>query len=147
MAFNPKKYPPYWKQFSKWVRFERAGNYCETCGIRNGSVKISLREPKNAVLIVEPDKQEEFLATENWLADVPHKISKVVLTVAHLDHAEGVCRCRKNFGFKCAKPSHVLALCQACHLALDRPKHVAVRRKNLTRKKDKARLLFEKLER
>jgi len=110
MAFNRKNYPPYWAQFSKYIRFERAGNFCEQCGIENGTINA--------------------------------RGSKVVLTVAHLDNPGGVCRCRRSYGVKCAKPSHVLALCQACHLALDRDKHVAVRKKNTIAKKDAERGLF-----
>lgn len=113
MAFKRKNYPAYWKQFSEYIRFDRAGNKCERCGIENYSTN--------------------------------ERGSKVVLTVAHLDHASGVCRCRKQFGFKCAKPSHVRALCQRCHLNLDREKHIAVRQKNLAKKKDRERKLFENL--
>lgn len=113
MAFDPKNYPPYWRQFSEYIRFERAGNRCEMCGAENYSIN--------------------------------ERGSRVVLTVAHLDHPQGVCGCRRKFGFKCARPDHVLALCQACHLNLDRERHVAKRKKNLIRRKDGERGLFSVL--
>lgn len=28
-------YPKYWKQFSAYIRFERAGGKCEVCGVEN----------------------------------------------------------------------------------------------------------------
>lgn len=110
MPFDKRKYPPYWSQFSKHIRFERAGNKCEECGIENGTMNA--------------------------------RGAKVVLTVAHLDHDGGVCDCRRRTGRKCARPDHVKAMCQRCHLALDKPAHVAVRRKNLIRKKDQGRGLL-----
>lgn len=82
-------YPPYWKQFSEFIRFTRAEGYCEDCGIPNG-----FRRENGAV---------------------------VVLTVAHLDHDGGPCECLARLGRKCAKPSHVAALCQKCHNTLDAP--------------------------
>jgi len=36
MPIDRKRYPPYWKQLSKYVRFERAGGRCEQCGAKHG---------------------------------------------------------------------------------------------------------------
>ena len=144
MAFDKKKYPPYWKQFSEYIRFERAGGKCERCGVENGFLKIVSPYLDNGFEIVSPDDAAYLHEIASWLFDttpVPRR-SKIVLTVAHLDHAGGVCRCKKIFGFKCAKPSHVRALCQSCHLTLDRPKHLAVQAKNRVIKKDAARALL-----
>ena len=136
MAFNKNNYVSYWKQFSEYIRFERADNQCECrgiCGVKH-----------NQFLHLN----ERFFPTRCKNVNGKESVNsqkKVVLTVAHLDHKAGVCRCKKTYGFKCAKPDHVLALCQRCHLNLDRSKHIAVRRKNLIKKKDKARGLFKKL--
>lgn len=89
---DPTIYPPYWKQFSLYIRKERAADRCEQCDIVNGSINA--------------------------------RGSVVVLTAAHLDHAGGACDCKETTGRKCARPDHVLALCQACHLAMDLPKHI-----------------------
>jgi 5-methylcytosine-specific restriction endonuclease McrA len=50
----------------------------------------------------------------------PHPISgsKVVLTVAHLDHTPE----------NCADPDNLKALCQRCHLRYDREHHAKTRR-------------------
>ena len=114
MAFDSKNYSPYWKQFSLWVRFERAESKCEKCGIGNGEI------------------------SQNG--------GKVCLTVAHLDYEGGVCQCKAIYGFKCAKPSHVLALCNGCHLRMDLPMHIAKRTETLTKRKDANRGLLELME-
>jgi hypothetical protein len=56
----------------------------------------------------------------------PHPVtgSRVVLTVAHL------CRCRDREGRKCGEADHLAALCQRCHLSLDRADHLAHARAN-----------------
>lgn len=94
-----KRYAPYWKQFSEYIRFTRAENRCEKCGAENYQ---------------------------------PHPVtgSKVVLTVAHLDALDDVCDCEKFGGLKCAKPAHVLALCNRCHLVYDSERHKFNRRRN-----------------
>lgn len=35
MPIDYKKYPHNWKQVSKHIRFDRAGNHCEWCGAEN----------------------------------------------------------------------------------------------------------------
>lgn len=66
-------YPHCWKEISEFIRFYRAGNHCEFCGVLNH-------------------------------APHPHTGSRVVLTVAHLDHNP-----RNNY------LSNLAALCQRCH--------------------------------
>lgn len=74
---NRARYPKDWKQISKRIRHERAGNKCEWCPAENGK---------------------------------PHPItgSKVVLTVAHLDHTPENC-----------DDDNLKALCQRCHNRYD----------------------------
>ncbi len=145
MAFKKENYPPYWKMFSEYIRFERAGNKCERCGAKNGYLKFYSDFFDGGFYIIDADERSirniEYALKLNGVKK--YRISKIVLTVAHLDHARGVCRCKKTYGFKCAKPSHVRALCQSCHLSLDRPRHLAVRAKKLAAKKDAERKLFE----
>ncbi len=148
--FKPSNYPPYWKQFSEFIRFERAGNKCERCAAENGaSVERGYFDDSRELPVYFDEgatynaKNGQFLGFFKSYELYLTRTSKIVLTVAHLDQAGGVCRCKKIYGFKCAKPLHVRALCQSCHLSLDRPHHLAVQAKNRAAKKDAARRLFE----
>lgn len=149
MAFNPKIYPPYWRQFSEYIRFVRAGGKCERCGAPNGEIveRGYLDAGKETPVWWDEGatydaRSGKFLGWYRSYEIVLTRLSKIVLTVAHLDHRGGVCQCKRIFGVKCAKPSHVLALCQSCHLSLDRPKHLAVQAKNRALKKDAQRGLL-----
>lgn len=90
MPISPEKrklYPKNWKALSRHIRYERAGNRCE------GSPKY-------------PDCRAEN--------GQPHPVtgSKVVLTVAHLDHNP------QNNDL-----SNLRAMCQRCHLTYDAQHH------------------------
>jgi len=82
MPLNYSEYHPKWSLISRLIRFYRANNNCEFCGIPNYTL-------------------------------IPGKLSKVVLTVAHLDHN------KNNNRF-----SNLKALCQKCHLNYDRSRHI-----------------------
>lgn len=86
------RYPPDWPVISKRIREERAGNRCE------GSPAYPDCRAANGE---------------------PHPVtgSKVVLTVAHLDHTPEHC-----------EDENLKAWCQFCHLTYDRPHHIAGRR-------------------
>lgn len=155
MPCNYKNYPKNWKEFSKRIRFERAKNRCEKCGIRNYSV--GHREENkfcyyggNAHLDNVSHGYEGYKESRelfDYLKDqyeggwFEHKPTMVVLTVAHLDYEGGICKCET----KCAVDSHVLALCQKCHNGLD----AKARRENANRtmkiKKDSERGLFAQI--
>lgn len=81
MPFHKERYPDNWKEISRRIRFERAGNRCEKCGAENYQ---------------------------------PHPVtgSKVILTVAHLDHDTA-----NN------TDGNLMALCQRCHLQYDAAHH------------------------
>jgi hypothetical protein len=134
-----KHYVGWWKQFSEYIRFERAENRCECtgecgmvhvgrCDARNGQYKVK------GLSILETPIQGKFYDREHW--------SRICLTVAHLDFDGGVCRCKKEKGIKCAIPSHCKAMCNGCHLMMDLPHHIENRRNNLKAQKDAARSLF-----
>lgn len=93
---NKTLYPSYWKKLSKHIRFVRASNHCEVCGVENYTTH-------------------------------PVTGSKVVLTVAHLDHNP------TNNRF-----SNLKAMCQKCHLTYDTKFHAANAAK--TRQKNQGRL-------
>ena len=141
MPIDYSLYPPYWKQFSKHIREERAGNRCEwpDCGAVNGEVG---RVGHDGVWRSESEIHSLNSDVGFALYD-DLNVSRVVLTVAHLDHEGGVCECKARTGRKCARPDHVLALCQKHHLALDLPKHIAKRQRTLAAQKDAGRGLFQ----
>jgi hypothetical protein len=140
---DPTIYPPYWKQFSEYIRFERAKNKCEKCDAPNGMWK--------AIWSIDGDHSVGYFENSNDasldedFAFLVRKPTLIVLTVAHLDNEGGVCDCKARTGLKCADPSHVLALCQACHLALDLPKHIENRRITLRDQRDSRRSLFNQI--
>ena len=77
---NRARYPKDWKAISAHIRFERARNRCEACGVAvNG--------------LPHPDTG-----------------SKVILTVAHLDHQPENCTY-----------DNLRAMCQRCHNIYDGP--------------------------
>lgn len=97
---NLSRYPKDWKAISKRIRFDRAQGRCECegeCGDRhgcNGRCKA--------------------------LHGDPHPItgSRVVLTVAHLDHQPEECG-----------DANLKAMCQRCHLRYDAHHHATNARK------------------
>jgi heterodisulfide reductase subunit B len=75
---DKNKYPENWDEISARIRFERAANRCENCGVENYAIN-----PKTG--------------------------KKVILTVAHINHDTTDNR-----------EENLKALCQYCHLNLDR---------------------------
>ena len=92
MPIDYSKYPPNWKTEIRPDILERADNCCE------GSPKFPNCRVPNYTLH-------------------PETGSKVVLTIAHMDHD------KKNTDY-----SNLKALCQRCHLSHDINQHVANRK-------------------
>lgn len=94
------RYPKYWKAVSAAIR-QRAGNRCE------GSPAYPECRARNGE---------------------PHPVtdSKVVLTVAHLDHNPANC-----------SPDNLRCWCQRCHLRYDAAHHAETRRQTLEAKRGK----------
>lgn len=90
---NKARYPKDWKQISAEIRFTRAAGRCECAG-ECGRGTHNGRCP-NA-------NGGQAYGTG----------SKVVLTVAHLDHTPENC-----------DPDNLRAMCQGCHLHYDGPHH------------------------
>lgn len=91
---NKARYPKDWPHISKRIRFERAGNRCE-CGGECG------------------DDHGGRCSAINYEAH-PITGSKVILTVAHLDHVPEHC-----------EDENLKAMCQRCHNRYDNPKRRA----------------------
>ena len=91
MPMQREKYPDDWEDISRRIRFERAEGKCECAG--------------------ECGKHDANCGAINYQ---PHPVtgSKVVLTVAHLNHDPMDC-CDEN----------LKAMCQRCHLNYDADLH------------------------
>lgn len=112
-------YPANWRDISRRVRFERAGGKCQVC-----------QRPHGMEIKCLPDGRWLDPATGSWRSgrgrqaqwpDLVEAIGTrswtVRLAAAHLDHQPSNCSFR-----------NLRALCQRCHLAYDRPHHLARRR-------------------
>ncbi len=134
-------YPPYWKQFSLYIRTTRSGGECEVCGVGNYLVgardRFGTFHEENGIHSLNSEVGLHLFGD-----DFVFKMSRIVLTVAHLDAVGDVCRCQDETGFLCAKPDHVKAMCQLCHNRYDRPKRTLNSRSTNSAKKDAARGLF-----
>ena len=114
---NKKLYPANWNEIREAI-LKRANNRCEFCGVENHIKGFRT-------------KSGQFLRTDNnelnaRIAEcLHHKIFKIVLTIAHLDHNP------KN-----NSPENLRALCQKCHLNYDKKHHAETRRKTLQKKKE-----------
>lgn len=111
---NRDRYPVEWPDISRRIRFERAGNRCECsgeCGTDHRREQYE-RELGAVDVVLDPEERCSAINYE------PHPItgSRVVLTVAHLDHTpENV------------DDDNLRAFCQRCHLRYDRDHHAASR--------------------
>jgi hypothetical protein len=99
---NRARYPKDWRQISNRIRFERAASRCE-CEGRCG---------RGCVKSTSGGRCE---ARHGNVA--PISGSKVILTVAHLDHTPENCI-----------DSNLMAMCQGCHLAYDAEHHAETAR-------------------
>lgn len=110
-------YPPEWPLISDYIRFDRAMGRCECdgrCGGRYCQARLGITA-----------------RCPNYHGD-PNVVtrSKVVLTTAHLDNDPPNC-----------DPGNLLALCQQCHLSLDRDLHAATRAANREKRDNQMSLL------
>lgn len=122
-------YPIDWQELSKVIRFNRAKGRCERCGRPHGrdithlgdgrwydSDQASWRDDRGRRLRTLPAPPSSSLFKQLRLVDVagetPLAVSRIYLASAHLDHDPS-----NN------TPRNLVALCQRCHLANDRPEH------------------------
>lgn len=104
---NKARYPKNWKQIRAQI-LERAGHKCE------GSPDFpDCRRPNGWILNKRTGEltADGFLA-ESWALVDGDKITKIVLTIAHLDHTPENC-----------EPENLKAWCQRCHLHYDHEHH------------------------
>lgn len=112
MPIDYKEYHPKWKLISRLIRFVRAKNKCEECGVQNGDVGYRSRDGVWHSWFLSPEfsyPQHSAICKKKYGT----YLKKIVLTVAHLDHD------KTNNRFWNLK-----ALCQRCHLRIDINHHV-----------------------
>lgn len=125
MPIDYSRYPPNWKTEIRPAVLERANNCCEFCGVENYSMqwrgRKQVREGKRLKKRVFLYRSEEAALADgcNYTTvgggKQPYKEigiyqTKVILTIAHLDHDE------ENWDVELDR---LRALCQLCHLQYD----------------------------
>ena len=119
---NKTLYPPDWPEISRRIRVERAGNKCERCKAPNG-VTIARGCSHDAGTYMLDDSRTfdaetgEYLGLRRGSEYEAGGFTRIVLTVAHLDHDP-----TNN------ADDNLAALCQMHHLAHDRADNLAKRR-------------------
>ncbi len=113
---NKARYQKDWPAISRRIRYERAGNVCEECGIPNH--QLGGRTPDGKWHKARPTGDDGMNLTwplpgSSWWCDGPNgtcylRIVKIVLTVAHLDHTPENCA-----------DDNLKAWCQRCHNIYD----------------------------
>lgn len=109
MPIDYSEYHPKWTLISRLIRFYRANNKCEWCGVPNYQLIYRYANGRKWDYFPE-DHQGDALLLDGF------KPVKIILTTAHLDHN------KNNNRFW-----NLAALCQKCHLNHDRHRHVAKR--------------------
>jgi len=130
MPMDRKKYPKDWPAIRKEV-LERAGHKCQQCGVPNYSRG---RRALDGSWVTE--KEMGGLQSDdgyNLFGDFVWRVSKIVLTCAHLDHDT------TNNGTPGNRPN-LRAWCQRCHLAHDYDLHRTNARRTNEKKKGMQRL-------
>lgn len=124
MPIDYKRYPPNWKSEIRPRILERDGHKCKNCGLKNhiigyrdnsGAFHEKERSNDRRVYIVEGDKVYQLYQ----ILPNGYKLIQIILTIAHLDHDSG------NYE---VSDERLAALCQYCHLKMDRPQHIMKRK-------------------
>lgn len=117
MTFRKERYPADWKAIRAAI-MARAGDACECtgqCGDPHADGPCAA--PHMERILRDHREPARWSEHDPELAGLNPESTKVILTVAHVDHDE-----RNN------DPSNLLALCQRCHLKLDAADNLARKR-------------------
>ena len=115
MPIRKQDYHPFWKRISLEIR-EQAGWRCEWCNVPGG--KVIQRFQNGSWVEIDEIQACTTCAIEKtekmkWSRLKFHKLTKIILTVAHLDR-DSTNNNRDNLA----------ALCQKCHLRHDILQHM-----------------------
>lgn len=121
MPCDYSKYPADWKERRARI-LARAENKCEHCGLLNGL--LGWRFPSGRWITPEQFAGDYLTPEEEDVAEkvLAKNAYRIILTIAHLDRTgapgtiDGPLDCPDD---------RLAALCQACHLHLDRFRHQA----------------------
>jgi hypothetical protein len=120
MPCNYKDYHPKWTLIVRLIK-KREGNCCKFCGVANGFIgrrtKYGIRPLSRDGIETDMIKQKQRNGYSYAGALKALRFTKIVLTVAHLDHN------KHNNRFY-----NLAALCQRCHLRHDIKQHTANRK-------------------
>lgn len=109
---NRNRYPKNWASEIRPAILERAGNCCEgspdfpDCHVPNGWFRNT----------VTGELTDDSDVAIDWDVYEGQRVSKIVLTIGHLDHTPENC-----------DPDNLRAWCQRCHLHYDREHHAETR--------------------
>lgn len=133
MPIDYSEYPPNWFTEIRPAILSRADNCCEDCGVKNGS--IILRDKHSFRYICETEwqfiKDEERKGFNHLKAIKNCGFTKIILTIAHLDHD------KENHSVELDR---LKALCQKCHLNLDLKRHIENRKYGRNHRKNQIKL-------
>lgn len=113
MPINYKEYPPNWKTEIRPAVLERAKNCCEECNVPNYAIIYRPIKGKSDWELAPEGHESDAMLLDGI------KFSKIILTIAHLDHD------KLNHDVKLER---LKALCQRCHLVYDKNHHAVNRR-------------------
>lgn len=109
MPINYKEYPKNWKTEIRPAVLKRANNCCEECFVPNHELIYRSIKGKSDWLLAPEGHMVDSMALDGV------KFTKIILTIAHLDHD------KLNHDVKLDR---LKALCQRCHLKYDMSHHV-----------------------
>lgn len=133
---NKRRYPANWNEIRKRI-LDRAEHCCERCHINNYA----------EIFRGQCDDFGTFMTADGHVYDATtgfnlgwrarddycwHKSTRIVLTIAHLDHTPEHC-----------EDENLQALCQRCHLLHDIDHHNETRRKTMRERKAIGDLFIE----
>lgn len=118
MTFDPSLYHPEWQSVRRQI-LDQADHRCEWCGAPNRETGDHDNSGKwwstdDIVSMFGVDGEDIYETFPR-----SSKLVTIVLTTAHLCHDK-----------MCIDPTHLRALCQRDHLALDRPHHLVLQAEN-----------------
>lgn len=108
MPIDYSKYPPNWKTEIVPRILKRANGCCEECDVPNYALIYRPEKGSSKWELAPVGHASDALALDG------HKLIKIILTIAHLNHD------KENFD---VKDEELKALCQRCHLNYDRSRH------------------------
>jgi hypothetical protein len=136
MPVDYSRYPKDWEDISRRIRFERAGNKCEWCGVPNG--EWGARDKHGEWRDEHSIHCLNSGVGESLFPDGFPDMVKIILTVAHLGtpHADGTPGDKHDK--MDVRNENLAALCQKCHLNYDRDEHMVNAARTRARKRQAA---------